>query len=169
MAVFPSDSAMNEPAANAVADESRVPILMLIVLMSGGILATLTFTTVTPSLTFIADYFGAKGQGIFGAQLMLTMAPLGMAIGGPLAGWMGTRFGLKQQLLGGLILYGLAGSVALVADSIGLFLTVRFALGFASVNIDTAMTGILGAHALPGPGAPDLSASDRRSAPPVRW
>ncbi len=146
MAVFPSDSAMNEPAANAVADESRVPILMLIVLMSGGILATLTFTTVTPSLTFIADYFGAKGQGIFGAQLMLTMAPLGMAIGGPLAGWMGTRFGLKQQLLGGLILYGLAGSVALVADSIGLFLTVRFALGFASVNIDTAMTGILGAR-----------------------
>lgn len=132
--------------ADPAADEGHLPLLMLAVLMSGGVLATMTFTTVTPSLTFIADYFGARGQGILGSQLVLTMAPLGMSLGGPLAGWVGSRFGLKQQLFAGLILYGLAGMTTLVVDGIAAFLLARFVLGFASVNIDTAMTSILGAR-----------------------
>ncbi len=145
MAVFFDRSAAAEGPASGE-DEGHVPFLMLIVLMSGGILATMTFTTITPSLTFIAEHFGAKGGGVFGAQLILTMAPLGMALTGPFTGWIGQRAGLKQQLFGGLLLFGTAGALAQVVDSIGLFLLVRFALGAASVNIDTAMTGILGAR-----------------------
>ncbi len=139
---------LNRPADTPapVAEEGRVPFLMLVVLMSGGILATLTFTTVTPSLTFIAAHFGNQGQGILGAQLLLTMAPLGMALGGPMAGWIGFRFGLRAQLFGGLILYGVCGVLALLVDRLEAFLLVRFVLGLSSVNIDTAMTGILGAR-----------------------
>ena len=144
MAIVVDRSVTEDPHAGQ--DEGHVPWLMLVVLMSGGVLATMTFTTVTPSLTFIADHFGAKGGGVFGAQLILTMAPLGMALTGPFTGWISQRAGLKRQLFGGLLLYGLAGAMAQVVDSIGLFLLVRFALGAASVNIDTAMTGILGAR-----------------------
>ncbi|MDB5395024.1 MAG: transporter [Rhodospirillales bacterium] len=145
MAVIMASSVTDDPTQPA-ADEGHMPLLMLAVLMSGGVLATMTFTTVTPSLTFIAAYFGAQGQGILGSQLVLTMAPLGMSVGGPLAGWIGSRFGLKQQLFAALILYGLAGLAILVAEGIGAFLLARFVLGFASVNIDTAMTSILGAR-----------------------
>ena len=134
-----------EPAGTA-ADEGRVPLLMLIVLMSGGVLATITFTTVTPSLPAMAEHFGAQGYGILGTQQILTMAPAGMAIGGPLAGWIGYRLGLRRQLIAGLLLYGLAGLGTLVLDQLAAFLVVRFVLGFASVNIDTAMTSILGAR-----------------------
>jgi MFS family permease len=94
----------------------------------------------------MAEYFGQRGQGILGTQLMLTMAPVGMAVGGPVAGWIGARIGLRRQLLGGLALYGAAGLMALAVDRIEAFLLVRFILGFSSVNIDTAMTAILGAR-----------------------
>jgi MFS family permease len=144
MAIMMASS--NDAQAHPGADEGHMPFLMLAVLMTGGILATMTFTTVTPSLTFIADYFGARGSGVLGSQLVLTMCPLGMSIGGPLAGWVGSRFGLKQQLFAGLILYGLTGLAILAADGIAAFLIARFVLGLASVNIDTAMTSILGAR-----------------------
>ena len=136
----------NDAQTDPGADEGHMPFLMLLVLMTGGILATMTFTTVTPSLTFIADYFGARGSGVLGSQLVLTMCPLGMSLGGPLAGWVGTRFGLKHQLFGAMILYGLAGGAILLADGIAAFLIARFVLGLASVNIDTAMTSIMGAR-----------------------
>jgi MFS family permease len=144
MAVMMGAAGVGETTPEA--DEGHMPLLMLLVLMTGGVLATITFTTVTPSLTFIADYFGARGSGVLGSQLVLTMCPLGMSIGGPLAGWVGSRFGLKQQLLGGLLLYGLTGIAILFAEGIGTFLLARFVLGFACVNIDTAMTSILGAR-----------------------
>jgi len=55
-------------------------------LLFGAVFSSLTFVTITPALPSIAKFFAANGDNTLRAQFVLTMAVLGMTVGGVAAG-----------------------------------------------------------------------------------
>jgi MFS family permease len=124
--------------------------LGLFILLAGGMITTLVFTSVVPGLQKIAEHFKG-GDSIFSAQLVVTMGPAGMAIAGPVAGWVIRRVGMRRTLFVGLALATVAGTCQLWVDSLPLLLASRFVLGASVISVDVALTTILGAR-YAGPG-----------------
>ena len=120
--------------------------LILTILLSGGIKTTLAFTTVVPALQLISDYFSGTGDDVLNAQMIVTMAPVGMAVAGLLAGWVVGKGNLRRTLFVSLGICAMAGLAQLVIESLYVLLVSRFFLGVAVVTSDVAMTSILAAQ-----------------------
>lgn len=152
MAIFAQPIDPEEAAPLPLVEEERWRRwLGVFVMLSGGIITTLALTCIGPGQPAIADHF--KGHAtIFGddpilnAQLVLSMATLGMAAAGLFAGWIIARAGVRRTLFAAYGLAFLAGSCQLWVDSLPVLYTARFVLGCSVVSADVALTTILGAR-----------------------
>lgn len=120
--------------------------LIMFILLTGGIKTTLAFTTVVPALQLISEYFSGASDSVLSAQMLVTLAPAGMAVGGLLAGWVVGQGGLRRTLYISLSVCSVAGLAQLFVESWSVLLASRFLLGFAVVTSDVAMTSILAAQ-----------------------
>ncbi|SFS10816.1 MFS transporter [Sphingomonas jatrophae] len=147
MAAVAAVPAMEEPSTSpAVALPRWRRWLIMFILLTGGIKTTLAFTTVVPALQLIAAHFRGEGDGILGAQFVVTMAPVGMATAGLVAGWIVSRGGLRRTLFLSLTACSITGLSQLWINSLPLLLADRFIVGCAVVVSDVAMTSILAAQ-----------------------
>ena len=94
----PIDSAEAAAPSPALEVETWRRWLIMFILLTGGIKTTLAFTTVVPGLQLIAEHFRGTGDNVLGAQFVVTMAPIGMAVTGLFAGWIVNAGGLRRTL-----------------------------------------------------------------------
>ncbi|ABQ68449.1 major facilitator superfamily MFS_1 [Rhizorhabdus wittichii RW1] len=118
--------------------------LAIFVMTAGGCFTGLMTTALSPSMVAIKAHFGHDASAALVAQLVVTTASLGVVIGGPVAGWLIQRFGIRAVLLGALPCYGLCGSAGLLLESATALFASRFGLGFCAATIFTASVTLLG-------------------------
>lgn len=115
--------------------------------------ATLLFTssltimanaTIAPSLKAIATHFSENPDAEFLSKLLVTLPALMIAIGAPFTGWIIDRIGRKKLMIIGLLIYGIAGGIAAVLNSLMLILVSRAFLGLGVAAIMTTSTTLIG-------------------------
>ncbi|MEP9360410.1 MFS transporter [Sphingomonas sp. KR3-1] len=122
-------------------------ILIIVILLTGGIKSALAFTSVVPGLQLIAqEYGGAGGDAVLRAQFVVTLAPIGMALAGLMAGLIVSPTNLRGMMFASLAISTVAGLLQLVPMGYYPLLASRFVLGFSAVIADVAMTSILAAQ-----------------------
>ena len=117
--------------------------LGLFVLMTAVSLNMLLLSAIAPVLSTIARHFGTGGGAALRAQSIITLSGIGIMLGGPLAGWIGDRIGLRRLLVLSLALYGLMGSGGLYLESAAALLGSRVIQGMASAGIGAATFALL--------------------------
>ena len=142
----PIDSAEAAVPAPAVEVETWRRWLIMFILLTGGIKTTLAFTTVVPGLQLIAEHFRGAGDNVLGAQFVVTMAPIGMAVTGLFAGWIVNAGGLRRTLFISLGIASFCGLSQLWIQSFPALLASRFLLGCSVVVVDITLTTILAAQ-----------------------
>ena len=109
--------------------------IALVVILSGVALNGLLTSVLAPVLSTAAKHFGAGAGGQFISQTIVTMSTVGIMVGGPAAGWLTERIGVRYVLFLSLIVYGIAGSAGLYLDDVTALFAARFIQGFASSGI----------------------------------
>jgi MFS family permease len=135
-----------EPASGRGADvyedaskTLRIRVGLFVLLTAGG-LASLIGTALTPVLSTVAEHFGGGTAGALVAQNIVTIASIGVIIGGPLAGLSTRFFSIRTTLIVSLLIYAIFGSAGMYLDSAPALLTARMlqGIGKAGVMITTA-------------------------------
>lgn len=121
-------------------------ILVILILLTGGVKSTLAFTAVVPGLQLIAAEFHGATDSILSAQFVITLAPIGMALAGLIAGLFVRPSNLRSTMFIALGVSTVAGLMPLVIHNYTLLLVTRFILGFSAVVADVAMTSVLAAY-----------------------
>lgn len=120
--------------------------LVVLILLTGGVKSTLAFTAVVPGLQLIAAEFHNAADSILSAQFVITLAPIGMALAGLIAGLFVRPSNLRSTMFIALGVSTIAGLMPLVIHNYTLLLVTRFILGFSAVVADIAMTSVLAAY-----------------------
>lgn len=105
-------------------------------------IATLTImvgSVIAPSLPRIAETIGLQDQ----SGWLLTLPALGVVILGAPAGLAIDRFGARNALIAGLVLYGLLGALGAAIPSVFLLLLDRFLLGGATALVMAGGTTLI--------------------------
>jgi MFS family permease len=115
----------------------------------GVVLTALSFnmlliSAISPVLPTIAAHFGGGQGAALSAQMIITLSGVGIMVGGPIAGWLGDRIGLRRMLILALFAYGIFGSTGLYIESAYLLLAFRFLQGMATAGIGAATVAIVG-------------------------
>ncbi|MGW4896248.1 DHA2 family efflux MFS transporter permease subunit [Kitasatospora sp. NPDC004240] len=85
-------------------------------------------TIVNPALFTIAEDFG---RPVSAANAVEVAFLVGLAVGLPVAGWLGDRFGVKRVFLGSLAVFTLASALCAAAPGLGSLATARAVQGVA--------------------------------------
>jgi MFS family permease len=101
-------------------------------------------TPVVPIIPAVAKHFGGGDAGAFAAQMMVTVPCIGVIIGGPVAGWLIERIGIRAVLIGSALLMSAAGVSGAFAHGIELFLFSRLLVGFGAAGGYTALLTLAG-------------------------
>lgn len=117
--------------------------LVKVVLLSGSSLTIMSGAIISPSLPAMLDHFSDVPNAEYLVRLILTLPALFIALVSPVSGLIIDRFGRKFVLLAGLLLYGLAGTSAVLLDSIYHILITRAFLGIAVAVIMTTITTLI--------------------------
>ncbi|MDZ5699089.1 MFS transporter [Chelativorans sp. M5D2P16] len=110
-------------------------------------LAALTImagATISPALPAIESHFSDSPQAAILTRLVLTVPALFIALSAPFAGVLADRYGRRPVAIAAVVLYGLAGSSGLVADSLPGLLIGRALLGVAVAGVMTVATALVG-------------------------
>lgn len=118
----------------------------ILLMIAGGVCVTFIFTAIAPVLSALGDAMGGGTRGYVVGQLTMTVPDFGLIAGGPVTGWLLSRFGARPVLAWALLLFALSGSTGLVATEPVLLLAGRFVLGFAGAAIATTTTTMIGAR-----------------------
>ncbi|MFG3289199.1 MFS transporter [Streptomyces sp. NPDC048179] len=78
------------------------------------------------------------------APMAMTLPALGIAVLGPVVGWITDRFGRTRLLFGAMLAYGLIGTAPLWLDSLTLILVSRTLLGVVEAAVVTVALTLLG-------------------------
>lgn len=117
--------------------------LALAILSFGTISMGLSVSIMIPMLPGLAAHFGSTEHATFLAQIIFTSAFVGMMIGGPVAGWISTRFGPRRLHLAAIALFTLSGVAGLVLDGAVALFACRFILGVSCAGINAASVAML--------------------------
>jgi MFS family permease len=120
--------------------------LALTAMISGGTCIGLLFTALPPVLHRMGEHFAGGGHGELQAQLIMSSAGFGLLLGGLAAALLIERLGARRLLLGGLVLYALAGSAGLYLDDVTALYLSRILAGMAAANISTAANSFIGTY-----------------------
>lgn len=120
--------------------------LLVMVMLSGPPLMSLTFSTIAPVLPMIAAHFQGRSGGTMLAQWIMTTPAIGLMLGAPAGGWLIDRVGPRAMTVGALAGFAAGGSAGLWADDPMVLLTSRFVMGLSGAGIATAATWLIGAR-----------------------
>jgi len=109
----------------------------LVVLLLASTLTVMAGAILTPVVGVIRGELGVSGTG---AGLILTAHGLSLAVVSPFVGWSIDRWGLRTPLVGGLLLYGVAGGAGLVTESYPALIASRFLFGIGAAAVFTGTT-----------------------------
>ena len=112
-------------------------------ILVGSTTTVLAATIIAPALPGMALAFKDVPNADFLVRLTLTMPALIIAIGAPFAGLLLDQLGRRPVLIAALILYGLAGTVGFVLDSLIAILVSRALLGLAVAGIMSGFTTLI--------------------------
>ena len=116
-------------------------------LLAASSLTVMSGATIAPALPAIRDAYATGWQAELLSKLVLTLPALLIAFIAPIGGALLNRFGRRRSLIGGLVLYALAGSSGLwMPESwtlLGL-LAGRAALGVAVAMVMVSATTLIG-------------------------
>jgi MFS family permease len=138
---LPVDAAAESPVIESLPVWRRR--LVTLVLLTGGLKSVLAFTTIVPGLQLVAREFSNSADATLSAQFVVTLAPIGMALAGLLAGLLVKTTQLRSTMFISLAVTTVAGLLPLILFNYGLLLASRFVLGFSAVIADVAMTSML--------------------------
>lgn len=110
---------------------------VLTLLLLASMLGVMAGSAITPVLEIIREALAIDGTK---AGLILTAHGLVIAVISPLAGWFIDRYGVRLPLVGGLLLYGLAGSAGMYIDSYWPLIISRLIFGIAVAFVFTGTT-----------------------------
>lgn len=142
----------NDTFAGIAPPAAEVPVarwrnaLVLLILLTGGVKSTLAFTAVVPGLQQIAAEYKGTADSILSAQFVVTLAPIGMALAGLVAGLFVRVSNVRGTMFTALALSTIAGLMPLLVTNYVALLGTRFVLGFSAVIADVAMTSMLAAY-----------------------
>ncbi|MFS0868288.1 MFS transporter [Microbacterium sp. 179-B 1A2 NHS] len=103
--------------------------VMLASLALAGVVAALMQTLVLPLLPLFPGWLDVTSAD---AQWIATSTMLAGAIGAPLFGWLGDRYGLARMIVAALVLLSIGSAVSALSDSLGMLLLGRTLQGFSS-------------------------------------
>jgi MFS family permease len=98
-------------------------------LLGASSLTVMAGATIAPSLPELARHFADLPDAELLSRLVLTIPALAIAVMAPLAGYIIDRFGRRRMLIGGIIVYAIAGASGLWLDTLGAILVGRVVLG----------------------------------------
>lgn len=101
---------------------------ILVVLGFAGVIGALMQTMVLPLLPHFPAMFGVS---VTAASWIATSTMLVGAIGAPLLGWLGDRFGLKPMIVLALVLLAVGAVISALADNLGVMIAGRILQGFS--------------------------------------
>jgi len=107
-------------------------------------LAVMAGAIVSPSLPALEQHFIDVPRIDYLSRFIITVPSLFMAILAPFAGYIIDTFGRRKLLVGGIILYALAGVGGAVFDSITAILISRAFLGISTAAIMTTVGTLIG-------------------------
>jgi len=120
------------------------PTATAVTLLAASTLTVMAPTIVAPALPSIAREFAGVAQADLLVPLVLTLPALVIAVTASGAGALVDRIGRRPVLLGGILLYGLAGGTGLFVGSLPGLLAGRVGLGLAVAAALTAVTTLIG-------------------------
>jgi MFS family permease len=120
------------------------PTATAVTLLAASTLTVMAPTIVAPALPSIAREFAGVAQADLLVPLVLTLPALVIAVTASGAGALVDRIGRRPVLLGGIVLYGLAGGTGLFVGSLSGLLAGRVGLGLAIAAALTAVTTLIG-------------------------
>ncbi|MFE4977063.1 DHA2 family efflux MFS transporter permease subunit [Kitasatospora sp. NPDC056651] len=112
------------PARPVLAGRAAVVVVYTAAMCMNG----LDSTIVNPALFSIAEDFG---RPVSAANAVETAFLVGLALGLPVAGWLGDRFGVKRVFLGSLAVFTLASALCAAAPGLGALSAARAVQGVA--------------------------------------
>ncbi|MBO9455709.1 MFS transporter [Paracoccus sp. R12_1] len=115
-----------------------------IALMIAASLTVMTAATISPALPGLEQQFPISETNAFLVRMLVPAPSLAVVLLAPFCGAMADRSGRRRMLLGGLILFILAGSAGLVLPTLPLILVSRLGLGVALAMIMTTQSALLG-------------------------
>jgi MFS family permease len=120
------------------------PTATAVTLLAASTLTVMAPTIVAPALPSIAREFAGVAQADLLVPLVLTLPALVIAVTASGAGALVDRIGRRPVLLGGILLYGLAGGTGVFVGSLRGLLAGRIGLGLAVAAVLTAVTTLIG-------------------------
>lgn len=114
------------------------------VLLLGSTLTVMAGATISPALPQIYAHFQGQDSAELLVRLILTLPALFIALASPFVGILLDWWGRKPVLICSLLLYGIAGSSAFVAESLTAILCGRIFLGVAVAGIMSSITTLIG-------------------------
>lgn len=121
-----------------------LPARLTATLLLANLLPAIASTGVAPTLPILSEVFRATPDVDRLIPLVLTLSPLAIALSGPLVGYSIDRWGRRQVLVLGALLYAVAGSSAALAPDLRALLSGRLLLGVAVCCILTAANTVVG-------------------------
>lgn len=129
---------------------STAPFPTRLTLLLVASLTVMSGATIAPTLPTMAAHFAGAPEAPFWTRLVLTGPALSIALTASLSGRLVDSIGRLRPLLGGLVLYALAGAAGLWVDTLPVLVGSRIVLGLAVAVLMTAATTLIGDY-LDGP------------------
>lgn len=104
--------------------------LAIAVVLASSPMIALVFTVVAPLLPQMAAYLGPRGNGALMAQMIMTIASMGLVVGAPVTGFLYARWGGWRLMALLLLAFALDGALGAALSSAWAFLASRALLGF---------------------------------------
>ena len=122
----------------------RAGALQGILLLLPMTMAVMGLVVLVPVLPQLMAHFHVVPGVEFLVPLMLTLPALCVALLAPVAGTVVDFFGRRRTLIGGLVIYAIAGVLPMFLDSLSAIIASRIALGIVESAIVTASTTLIG-------------------------
>ena len=123
--------------------QTTPPATLQVALLLIASLTIMAGTIVAPALPAIREAFAGQKQVDLLSRMVLTLPAVFVAACAPLAGALADRFGRKRLLLFFVLLYALAGTSGLYANSLTAVLIGRAILGISIGGIVAAFWGLI--------------------------
>jgi len=115
-----------------------------IALLMAAMLTTMANATISPALPGLQRLFAEDPNAAILTRLLVPAPSLCVALCAPFAGLATDRFGRRRLLLGGVMLFVIAGSCGLFLPDLPTIFVSRLVLGVAVALIMTAQTALIG-------------------------
>lgn len=125
--------------ASGMAADPRVWALLL-----AATLTIMSNATISPALPGLEAAFADHPNAGEMVRLLVTAPSLAVALIAPFAGWAVDRIGRRPLLLGGVVLYAVAGTLGGLAPTLEILFASRVILGVAVAAIMTAQSALIG-------------------------